>query len=99
MNNILFAGYYSGKYVEKLIMDEEGLLVSLTNYKYYALNNRQNNPKKDIRDNKIMHGMIFDTFFLIFGNSEIRIRQGERKIYSNFGLNNSYFMSKGDKVN
>ena len=42
--------------------------------------------------------MVYDKFFLIFGNSEIRIRHNENKIYSNFGVNNSYFMCRDHKV-
>lgn len=45
-----------------------------------------------------MNGMVYDKFFLIFGNSEIRIRHNENKVYSNFGVNNSYFMCRDHKV-
>ena len=44
-----------------------------------------------------MLGMIYDKFFLIYGNAEIRIKYGEKKVYSNFGINNSYFFNRGDK--
>ena len=80
-------------------MTKEGLLFSLTNLKVYALNNLKNNPKKDKKDTKPICGMVYDDFFLIFGNSEIRIKSGEKKIFSNFGINNAYFFSKGDNVN
>ena len=46
-----------------------------------------------------MHGMVYDKYFLIMGNSEIRIKTGESKLFSNFGINSSYFNSKGDTVN
>jgi hypothetical protein len=35
---------------------------------------------------------------MIFGNSEIRIKSQEKKVYSNFGISNSYFKSRGFKV-
>ena len=42
--------------------------------------------------------MAYDPFFLIFGNSELRLRFGDKKVYSNFGVANGYFLSKGDNV-
>ena len=43
--------------------------------------------------------MVYDRYFLIYGNSEIRIKSGEKKLFSNFGINNSYFWSQGENVN
>ena len=82
-------------------MPEEGLIISLSNYKSYCLNNARNYPKKDKKEMKATYGMIYDKFFLIFGNSQIRIKTGEKekKLFSNFGISASYFNSKGDKVN
>jgi hypothetical protein len=42
--------------------------------------------------------MIYDTFFAIYGNAEIRIKTGFKTVFSNFGVSNSYFNSRGDKV-
>ena len=41
--------------------------------------------------------MTYDKFFLIFGNSELRLKQGEVKFFSNFGIANSFYDSNGDK--
>ena len=43
--------------------------------------------------------MVYDKFFLIYGNSEIRLKYGEKKVFSNFGINSGNFLSRGDKVN
>lgn len=43
--------------------------------------------------------MVYDEYYLIYGNSEIRLKSGESKIFSNFGINNAYFNNRGDKVN
>lgn len=43
--------------------------------------------------------MVYDNYFFILGNAEIRIRHGEKKMFSNFGVQNGYFMSKGETVN
>ena len=98
--NALMAGYYSGKYAEATFMTEEALIISLTNLKSYRLNNFANNPRKNKKDNKPVYGMVYDKFFLIFGNSEIRVKPGDkdRKVFSNFGVSNSYFNSEGDNV-
>ena len=98
--NALMAGYYSGKYAEATFMTEEALIISLTKLKSYRLNNFANNPRKNKKDNKPVYGMVYDKFFLIFGNSEIRVKPGDkdRKVFSNFGVSNSYFNSEGDNV-
>jgi hypothetical protein len=35
--------------------------------------------------------MTYDPYYVIFGNAEMRIRTGEKKVFSNFGIQNSYF--------
>ena len=40
----------------------------------------------------------YDDFFIIFGNSEVRIKSQEAKVFSNFGINNGYFNHEGNKV-
>ena len=42
--------------------------------------------------------MIYDEYFLIFGNSEIRIKAANKELYSNFAINNAYFNSRGFTV-
>lgn len=54
------------------------LLLSLWNQKSYVL-------QKD------MKGITFDDFFIIFGNSELRIKTQDTKIFSNFGLRSNFF--------
>lgn len=40
----------------------------------------------------------YDEFFIIFGNSEMRIKSQESKVFSNFGINNGYYNNRGHKV-
>jgi hypothetical protein len=40
----------------------------------------------------------YDEYYLLFGNSEIRLRSGESLIFSNFGIANSNFDNKGQSV-
>jgi hypothetical protein len=42
--------------------------------------------------------ILYDEYYMIFGNSEIRIKTGSNKLYSNFGIYNCYYESKGYKV-
>jgi len=42
--------------------------------------------------------MIYDNFFVIYGNAEIRIKSGFRTVFSNFGVSNAYFNHDGDKI-
>jgi len=81
-------------------MTAEALIISLTNKKRYCLNNFANNPKKNRKDTRPIYGMVYDKFFLIFGNSEIRVKPGDKdcKVFSNFGVSNSYFNNEGDTV-
>ena len=39
----------------------------------------------------------YDDYYLIFGNSEIRLKSLERKLFSNFGIGNSYYDNKMKK--
>ena len=57
-------------------MTEEALLMSLNNVEFYFLNTLKNNPNKDKNDKKTIRGMVYDDFFLIYGNSEIRLKTG-----------------------
>lgn len=44
-------------------------------------------------------GMFYDKDYLIFGNEEIKVKAGHKRVKSNFGLMNGFFDSKGDTVN
>jgi hypothetical protein len=35
--------------------------------------------------------MTYDPYYAIFGNAEMRVRTGEKKVFCNFGIQNSYF--------
>lgn len=73
-------------------MDKGGLLVSVTNNESYQL-------RKPNKDQKITYkGMIYDSYFVIYGNAEIRVRIGYKTVFSNFGVNNSYFDPRGHKI-
>lgn len=37
----------------------------------------------------------YDDYYIIFGNSEIRLKSLESKVFSNFGIANGYFENRG----
>ena len=43
--------------------------------------------------------MTYDQFYIIYGNAEIRIKTGQKTIFSNFAVNNGYYDAKGHKIN
>ena len=55
-----------------------------------SLNNRRSFP---VIPGK--RSVSYDTFFLIIGNSEIRLKNQEWKVFSNFGNENSFYDSYG----
>ena len=42
--------------------------------------------------------MTYDDFYLIFGNSEIRIKAAEDTLYSSFAINTAFFNHGSDRV-
>jgi len=45
-----------------------------------------------------IQGMIYDNFSVIYGNAEMKIKTGSKKIISNFGTSNAFYNSRGHKV-
>ena len=73
MNGVIVAGYYSGNYNDKETLNDFSLLMSLTNKDCYNL-------LPDSFDNKgnkkINRGMVYDKFYAIYGNAELRVKTG-----------------------
>ena len=61
-------------------------MISLTNREIFGL----------LKENH--RAITYDEFFLIFGNSEVRIKKGETSVFSNFGVGNAYYDCRGQKV-
>jgi len=40
----------------------------------------------------------YDDYYIIFGNSEIRLKSLELSVFSNFGISNGFYESKGKGV-
>lgn len=85
VNNDLLAAFSVDPLRSNVIAGSRGLLVSMTNSTVY-------------RCQQGRRSLTYDDFFLIYGNSEMRIRMGESKLFSNFGMNGGSFESRGDSV-
>ena len=80
-------------------MLQPGLLISLGNNESYELYTGVSSmTNKYERTPRLMRGMTYDDFFILFGNAELRIRANEKTVFSNFGISNGYFNNKGRKV-
>ena len=49
------------------------------------------------KNNNVYKAMDYNKIYIIFGNAEIRIREGEGKLFSNFGVNNAFYNNRGKK--
>lgn len=45
-----------------------------------------------------VRSIVYDDYFLIFGNSELRFKSGDNRIFSNLGVQSSYFDNNGHTV-
>jgi hypothetical protein len=45
-----------------------------------------------------MRAISYDDYYILFGNSEMRLKSGEDIVFSNFGIANSFFDNKGQTV-
>lgn len=74
----VIAAYSEECFTSKGTKKGDALLMALWNQKVYEIK-------------KTAKGVTYDDYFMIFGNSEIRIKFMEAKVFSNFGINNGYF--------
>ena len=51
------------------------------------------------KKNKSYKAITYDEFYLIFGNSELRLKTFEDKVFSNFAILNNFFETNGENVN
>ncbi len=86
LNGFMLAAWTEGSFTPKMSSKKDGLIFSLTNRKVFDLmvpNTR---------------AISYDDFYLIFGNSEVRIKHQDNKVFSNFAVGNAYYNNHGCKV-
>ena len=86
VNEHIVGGFYQGKFVPKMQADKDAFLVSIHNKEVFEL----------VEPNK--KGATYDDFYFVLGNSELRVKSGEKTLFSNFGIANSAFKARGHKV-
>ena len=79
-NSRVIAGYSIGA-LSKEASTEGGLILSIDEEKAFSLSRNK-------------RSLTYDEFFLIYGNSELRIRQGEMMFFSNFGIGAGFYNSR-----
>lgn len=72
------------------------MLISLHNNEAFQLNTHDNNIGNQRQGT--YKAMQYDKYYATFGNAEIRIKTGESKVFSNFGIMNSYYNHRQKKV-
>ena len=83
---MFFGGYSEAPISSSKAANKSGILFSLTNKMTFPVL-----PSK--------RTLTYDTYFFIFGNSEIRLKQGEFKVFCNFGIANGFYNPKGANIN
>ena len=78
-NGWVCGGYSEGPFIPKTTSDKDGLIFSVSAREFFKLKNK----------NK--RAITYDDFFVIFGNSELRVKTQEGKLFSNFGINAGYY--------
>ena len=79
-------GWTEGSFYPKMISEKDGLIISISSKSFFEL--REKNRR----------AIAYDDFFLIIGNSEIRLKTQDKKLFSNFGVSNSFYNNRGEKV-
>lgn len=80
----MIAAYTEGAFKPKTISNRDGLLINMNKQKAFV------NTKKAI---------VYDENEVIFGNYDLKLKNGDPKLFSNFGTNNSFYEYKGENVN
>lgn len=81
----MIAGYSTEAFSPNGIKGGLGLILSLWGQMTFEVKQKQ-------------RAISYDDYYLIFGNSELRLKSLEQKLFSNFGIANSYYDPKGEKV-
>ena len=87
-NNKVIGGYTKDSFLENRHSIDYGMVFSVTNMTYFERNVKNSSYKANT----------YDEFYLIFGNSELRIKTLEEKIFSNFAILHNFYETKGKTV-
>ncbi len=80
----LIGAYSEGAFKSKVMSNKRGMLLNLTSGRVF------HNTKKAI---------IYDETDIIFGNNDLKLRNGDPKLFSNFATPASFYESKSETIN
>jgi hypothetical protein len=84
-NGYHLAAYSESAFFPKASASDVGFIMSLTKEKTFFCQEGK-------------RAITYDDYYIIFGNSELRIKSLENKMFSNFGISNGFYNSNNFKV-
>jgi hypothetical protein len=85
-NGLVFGGWAAGGVAPQSATKGDGLIFSVSNQQAFELVQAG------------QRATVYDDFYLMFGNSEIRLKSMEAKVFCNFGISKGYYNSRGQSV-
>jgi len=82
----IIGGYSESPFKFGVVANKDGFIFNATNKNCFTL--KTNN----------LRSITYDEFYIIFGNSEIRIKNLDDLLFSNFGISNGHYHPKGNGV-
>jgi hypothetical protein len=93
-NGQIIAGYSKPAFVPKANNEfQEGYMFALRNKKVFKTKREATNRFNQTKPRPIT----YDEFFLIWGNSDIRIKSGTNELYSSYGTANASYEEVGNE--
>jgi hypothetical protein len=87
VNGYIFGAWTEGGFIPKMPSTRPGLLFSITNRTCFKLLNPTSKA------------IIYDDYYVIFGNNELRVKNKENIAKSNFGKINGFYQSNEQRAN
>ncbi len=92
-NGQIIAGYSNPPFNPKINTEnKQGLIFGIKNRKIFTLKSGQN--LNNLR--KAPRPIIYDEFFIMWGNSDIRIKYGTTELFSSYGISMSFYEEIGN---
>jgi hypothetical protein len=93
-NGQIIAGYSKPAFVPKTNTEfQEGYMFALRNKKLFKTKKEATNKYNQTKPRPIT----YDEFFLIWGNSDIRIKSGTNELFSSYGTANASYEEVGNE--
>lgn len=92
-NGQILAAYSDPEFKPQSKIDYRfGMMFAFTNRKVFTLKNQPSNKA----NKSIPKPITYDQYYIIWGNSEIRIKSGTNELYSNYSTGNCFYEEPGN---